>query len=66
MSEVTLSKKNAPIQFTQMQKVMIIYSMTNILVKELQEVFCLVMGPRGAIHINLQVPGGAFFWWDLS
>ncbi len=24
------------------------------------------MGPRGAIHINLQAPGGAFFQWDLS
>ncbi len=41
---VTLSRKGfAPSQFTQLQKVMITYSMTYILVNKPKKVFCLVI-----------------------
>ena len=60
------------IQFTPLQKVMITYSMTNILVKEPQEVLCLVICrfwflritcPSLCIDINLLT---AITWWKTS
>ena len=70
---VTLSRKSfASVQFTPLQKVMITYSMTNIPVKEPQEVFCLVICrfwflritcPSPCIDINLST---AITWWKPS
>jgi len=46
----------ALIQFTPLQKVMITYSMTNILVKEPQEVFCLVICRFWILRITCPSP----------
>ncbi len=69
----SLYKKNfAPIHFTQLQKVIITYSMTNILVKEPQVVFCLVICRFWILRITCPSPCIDIFfstvitWWKPS